>query len=156
MYESGLRFVLNVIKSLGLRAAFSSNLQVYFRELRKWEVQLRRIPLPRTSVNKDKKERIGASLKPRFSYVLNLPALLQATWRRILVLSCRALVRGGRIRVTIPVTFVDRGEGRHTPKRHTQRQHQRRDQQRNALPHLFSPPLPSSQRENRLTSLLLR
>jgi hypothetical protein len=41
---------------------------------------------------------------------------------------------------------------RHTPKRHRQRQHQRRDQQRNALPHLFSPPLPFSQHENRLTS----
>ena len=43
------------------------------------------------------------------------------------------------------------GESNST-KRHGQRQHQRRDQQRNALPHLFSPPLPFSQHENRLTS----
>ena len=37
-------------------------------------------------------------------------------------------------------------------ERHRQRHRERRDQQRNALSHLFSPPLPFRQGENRHTS----
>jgi hypothetical protein len=40
---------------------------------------------------------------------------------------------------------------RYATERHRQHQHDSGDQQRNALPHLFSPPLPSRQRENRPT-----
>src|SRR5829696_7844685 len=125
-----------------------------FVELPKGEV--RRIPIPRTRVNKDKKRGSepdsspdpsdpshGASKLPR--------TLLQATRRRILVLSSWTLARRSSIRVTIPVTFGNRREG-HAGERHAKCHHDRRDQQRNALPHLLTSFL-LSPKQNRHTSL---
>src|SRR5215211_9222318 len=96
------------------------------------------------------KKGIGLSPLARFPYAPRvLRTLLQPASRGVLVLSGRTLACGRGVRITLAGTFVDRGEGRHAPKRHRQRQHQRRDQQRNTLSHRFSPPFLLSKNKNR-------
>src|SRR5829696_1635388 len=91
-----------------------------------------RLPLPQSG---NRLPRRGSITRSRV-----LRTLLQPASRGVLVLSGRTLACGRGVRITLAGTFVDRGEGRHAPKRHRQRQHQRRDQQRNTLSHRFSPP----------------
>jgi hypothetical protein len=112
--------------------------------------ELPRIPIPRTPVNKGKREGPrSSSLGPIDAagrYLLVVVAVMAAVMVAAVLILMVTLPMGRLIPLATLLapmgTVMPAGptSERHAPKRHTQRQHQRREQHCNTLSHCYSPP----------------